>query len=224
MVERLCDRVPDQRGYTLIELLVALTILAFVLAGMYQGLNNLTSTVVEAEERVVNLDEARVLMATVTKDLRTASRLESTASPFLYADERRVVFYANINTNTGPNRITVFVDATNQFVEQTVAPDAASCPNCTYSGTPTTRVVGRWVANRSSQPIFRFFDGTGAVVAAPLTDPLEATDSAELALLRTIEAVEVNLSIRRTQTIGSKGTTLINRVRLPNVDYNPPTS
>ena len=214
----------DEKGFTLVELLVAVTILAFVLAGMYQGINNLSSTAVEAEERVVNLDEARVLMATVTKDLRTATRLESTVSPFLYADERQIIFHANIYTNTGPNRVTVFVDGTNQFVEQTVAPNAGSCPNCTYTGTGTTRVVGRWVANPTTQPIFRFFDGTGAQVAAPLSDPLEAGDPAELAILRTIESVEVNLSIRRTQTIGSKGTTLINRVRLPNVDYNPPTS
>jgi prepilin-type N-terminal cleavage/methylation domain-containing protein len=214
----------DEKGFTLVELLVAVTILAFVLAGMYQALNNLSSTAVEAEERVVNLDEARVLMATVTKDLRTATRLESTASPFLYADERRIVFHANINTNTGPNRVTVFVDGTNQFVEQTVAPNAGSCPNCTYTGTGTTRVVGRWVANPTTQPIFSFFNGLGNPVAAPLGDPLEASDPAELPLLRSIESVEVNLSIRRTQTIGSKGTTLINRVRLPNVDYNPPTS
>ena len=214
----------DEGGFTLVELMVALTMLAFVLAGVYQGLNNLMSSTTEAEERIVNLDEARVLMATVTKDLRTATRLESTTSPFVYADQRKIVFHANINTNTGPNLVTVFVDPNFQFVEQTVTPAPGSCPTCTYTGTGTTRVVGRWVANPTSQPIFRFFDGTNAEVAAPLSDPLEATDPAELAVLRTIESVEVNLSIRRTSTIGSKGTTLINRVRLPNVDYNPPTS
>jgi prepilin-type N-terminal cleavage/methylation domain-containing protein len=219
---RTCAR--NDGGFTLVELLVAMTILGFVLAGVYQGLNNLTSTATEAEERIVNLDEARILMATVTKDLRTATRLESTASPFVYADQRKIIFHANINTNTGPNLVTVFVDGTNQFVEQTVTPNSGSCPSCTYTGTGTTRVVGRWIANPTSQPIFRFFDGTNVEVAAPLSDPLEAGDPTELAVLRTIESVEVNLSIRRTQTIGSKGTTIINRVRLPNVDYNPPTS
>jgi hypothetical protein len=47
---------------------------------------------------------------------------------------------------------------------------------------------------------------------APGVDPV---------LLKEIKAVEVTLSVKKTPLISSIPTTLINRVRLPNVDYNP---
>jgi prepilin-type N-terminal cleavage/methylation domain-containing protein len=215
----------DERGFTLVELLVATTILAIVLAGAYQGLASLQSSSVGAHERLVNLDEARILMSTITKDIRTAARLQPTESPFLYADGTEIEFYANINTTTGPNKVTVFVDPELRLVEQTVPPEPnpaypcspTPCDPYVYTAAPITRIVGRWVANTG--PLFRYWDdspvpqelGAGGV---PLTDDE----------LRNIKSIQIELAIRRTQSIGSKPTTLINRVRLPNVDYNPLSS
>jgi prepilin-type N-terminal cleavage/methylation domain-containing protein len=207
----------DERGFTLPELMVAITILAVVLAGTYQGLSNLQTTATGAGERLVNLDEARVLMSTITKDLRTAARLEPTASPFLYADGRKIVLYANINTTTGPNKVTIYVDPGNRLVEETVTPTVATCPPCwAYTNPPKIRVVGRWVANTG--PLFTYYDASPVPVklqpnGGPLTDQE----------LKNIKSIEIELSISRKPQIGARATTLINRVRLPNVDYNPLT-
>ena len=203
-----------QRGFSLVELMVAIVVMGAVLAGMYMGLSNLQTTAAGASERMQNLDEGRVLMATVTKDIRTGTRLSVDQSPFTYADSRRLEFYANINTTTGPNRVNIFVDPQFKLVEQTIAPTASTpCPPCwSYTGTPTVRIVGRWIANSPTEPIFRFFDGTGAEI-----DGTTALDPTEL---KNVDSIEVMLMIRKSQRVG-KPTTLINRVRLPNVDWNP---
>ena len=58
-------------------------------------------------------------MAVSTKDMRTATRLQAGTSPFVLADKREVIFYANLNNNgtsgsvvdNGPRRVRIYVDA-----------------------------------------------------------------------------------------------------------------
>ncbi len=70
--------------------------------------------------------------------------------------------------------------------------------------------MGRYVANATTSPIFRYFDSNGIELT---NAPLSATD--RLA----VDSVEITLSIRRTSTFQLSATTLVNTVRLPNVDY-----
>ena len=207
------------RGQTLFELIAVCTILGIVLTLVYQGINSAGQAIGGTEKRLANLDEARILMAVTTKDVRTATRLQAGTSPFLLADKREVIFYANLNNNgasgsvvdSGPRRIRIYVDAGSQLIEEVIKPDASSVPPAyTYSGAPARRFVGRFVANQASEPIFRFFDSTGLELAAA---PLSATD--RLA----ISSVQITLAIRKSTTFPIADTTLVNTVRLPNVDY-----
>lgn len=206
-----------ESGFTLVEMLVAVVVLAAVLAGAYQALANMQTASVGASERLINLDEARILMATLTKDIRTAARPDPTASPFLYADPTKIQFYANINTTTGPQLVTVYIDGTKRLVEETIAPQGTP-PDYTYpTDTTVTRVVGEWVAN--SGAVFKFFRWNGDLGALEEVTNGGAPLTADQ--MKQVEAIEVTLSIQRTPLIGAVPTTLINQVRLPNVDYNP---
>jgi hypothetical protein len=81
-------------------------------------------------------------------------------------------------------------------------------------------LVGRYVANPPSEPIFTYFyDNAGVSTAfSPSVTPLSSSN----AFL--VTAIRVQLSIRKaiTQPVGR--TTLVNKVRLPNIYYNPETS
>ena len=61
-----------------------------------------------------------------------------------------------------------------------------------------------------SQPIFRYFDANANELTAA---PLSATD--RLA----VNSVQITLAIRRSTTLPVANTTIVNTVRLPNVDY-----
>ena len=198
----------DESGYTLIETMVVMIVMSIILTFVYQVLISTQRTTFAANVRLENLEEARVLMATITKDLRTAARLSPTTSPFVQpttADE--VTFYAYLNTFTEPVRVHIYVDASDRIVEEILRPP--------YTGTPEIRVVGRYVAEEDVFTYFPADDPDTAVQEPALLLPLDAEE------LKQIEAVEVNLSIRKTTNATMTPTTLINRVRLPNVDYQP---
>jgi hypothetical protein len=103
------------------------------------------------------------------------------------------------------------VDSSSQLIEEVTKPASNSVPpNYLYTGTPTKRFVGRYVANPVSQPIFRYYDDDGAELTPA---PLSAAN------LLAVNSVEITLSIRRSTTLPIASTTIVNTVRLPNVDY-----
>jgi prepilin-type N-terminal cleavage/methylation domain-containing protein len=214
-------RARGERGQTLFEVIIVVALLGVVLTMVYEGIDSAARAIAGTEKRLGNLDEARLLMAVTTKDVRTATRLQAGTSPFVLANSREVIFYANLNNNgssgsvvdNGPRKVRIYVDATSELIEQVTKPDASSvAPAYTYNGTPTNRYVGRYIANATTLPIFQYFDANG--VALPTTSaPLSASD--RLA----VDSVEITLSIRRTSTFQLSATTLVNTVRLPNVDY-----
>jgi hypothetical protein len=83
-------------------------------------------------------------------------------------------------------------------------------PAYTYNGAATNRFVGRFIANTATNPIFRYYDSNGNELTAA---PLSASD--RLA----VDSVQVMLSIRKSTSLKVANTTLLNTVRLPNVDY-----
>jgi type II secretory pathway pseudopilin PulG len=212
-------RLHGARGQTLFEVIAVTTILGIVLAMVYTGISSAGQALGGTEKRLANLDEARVLMAVATKDIRTATRLQAGTAPFATANKREVIFYANLNNNgasgsvvdNGPRRVRIFVDSNSQLIEEVTKPSATSVPpNYTYTGTPTRRFVGRYVANTAAQPIFRFYDDDGTELTPA---PLSAAN------LLAVNSVEITLAIRRSTTFPIANTTLVNTVRLPNVDY-----
>ncbi len=200
-----------ETGITLVELLTTIMILGIVLATIYSGLLSGQDTVMGVNERLRNLDEARVLVNVVTKDVRTAVRLTSGSSPFITADRNEAVFYANLDTTGAPKKVRIYVDGEDQLLEQVWDPDVGSvAPDYTYTGSPSVRFVGQYVANETT-PVFTYLDDDDNPLTAT---PLSATD--RLA----IKAVRVTLEIKRTSSYNDATTTVVNRVRLPNLDYN----
>jgi type II secretory pathway pseudopilin PulG len=219
VISRRRTRLRGQRGQTIFEVIVVVALLGVVLTMVYQGINSAGQAIGGVERRLGNLDEARILMAVTTKDVRTATRLQAGTAPFTLANKREIIFYANLNNdgssgsvvNNGPRRVRVFVDSSNQLIEEVVKPDASSVPPAyTYNGATSRRYVGRYVANAADNPIFRYYDANGNEMTAV---PLSAAN--RLA----VHSVEITLSIRRTTTFQVGSTTLRNTVRLPNVDY-----
>jgi hypothetical protein len=209
----------EQAGVTLSELMVTVGLLTVVLGSVVTGFLSVQNATVGGALRLENLDQARILMDNVTKDLRTAVRLGSATSPFLVADKREVTFYANLNLTTAcPKKIHLFVDGQTRLIEEMTEPDAGgSPPTCAYSGSPVDRLVGRYVANPASEPIFTYYydDGTADVAFDASVTPLSAAD------LLLVNGVGIQLSIRKPTNYAMNETTLVNKVRLPNVDYNP---
>ncbi len=202
----------NQQAFSTIEVVVTVAILGLVMTTVFQGFSSSQTALENTSSRLRNLDEARVLMAATSKDLRTAVRLQSGTSPFLVANGLTATFFANLDTTSAPKKVHIYVDVTSQLVEEVWNADVGSvAPNYTFSGAPHVRFVGRYVANTNAAPIFQYLDVNGGALNAT---PLNAAD------LLAVRAVKIVLQVKRATNAPIATTTLVNRVRLPNLDYN----
>lgn len=192
-------------------------ILSLVLAVLYRGLDGMQLATQRSKERLVNLEEARVMMSTVTKDLRTAARLDSETSPFVLADDREMIFYANLGSTDGPSKVRIFVDADNRLIEQITVADAGSAPNYTYTGTAVNKAVSSYVVPDVAIFKYQFFNNDTLTFTDLTALPLSETDRAR------VQSVEITISMQQPSGINTPESTLVNRVRLSNIYYNPST-
>lgn len=213
-MERL-RRPGDERGFTIVETMVAVVLLAIVMAVLYRGMDSLQRATVGNEERLVNLEEARVVMATITKDIRAGAALQPGTAPFVAAAARELTMYANIGSTAGPSKIRMYVDTENRLIEEVTPPDPGSGPNYTYTAAPKVRAVGSYVVPGTTIFTYQYFDDATGNFVTLGNLPLSSADRLK------VESVDVSLSIRKSSTAPTPATTLRNRVRLTNVYYNP---
>jgi prepilin-type N-terminal cleavage/methylation domain-containing protein len=217
-------RLGDQSGFTLIEMVVVISILGVVLA-IVQGMTVMAFKDVGSNAtRLDQAQQAKSGMESMSKVLRTAvlpSKLLGSCtlcniSAFLQGSTSSVSFYANVNNpgNTvGPSKASYTVDATGKLVEVIQPPDAhlvtdtnyqycdATLSSCT---TDRTRVVAYGVSGLNT--LFTYYDKFGVVIPPPL-DAVELTK---------VASMDIVLTVKRTANV--KGTTLTQRVTLVNAD------
>jgi prepilin-type N-terminal cleavage/methylation domain-containing protein len=232
---RLSRRLRADQGVTLVEMSMVMVLLGAIMAFTLQSVASFQRSATGGVHRIENLNEARILMQVITKDIRTAAKLDAATPPFpdgpsgVYpvdgitrADDFEVLFLANLNQSTQcPKLIRLYIDNVDKLIEAVTEPSSGAPPSCTYPATPTrTRLVGRYIANSASEPVFTYYydsDGDGLLEPFPTSQtPLTVSDALQ------VKAIGVRLSIRKDTSLSVADTTIENRVRLPNVYYNPP--
>jgi prepilin-type N-terminal cleavage/methylation domain-containing protein len=189
-------RSRGQAGVTMVEMAVVIALLGLVLAMAMQGLVSYQRATAAADTRQQNLEEARNVMAVLTKDLRTANA-------FSAATATDVTFTAllNIGSTAPPNQVRLYVDGSGVLREVVTAPDDPTASPITYTGAGTIRVVGRGLTATSSLLSYR-----------DSTDTATATLTAGTSVVGT---VSVDLPSRSGTDVPA--TVLTSRVFLPNV-------
>jgi prepilin-type N-terminal cleavage/methylation domain-containing protein len=190
------ERDRGQAGVTLVEMAVVVALLGLVLTMAFQGLVSYQRATASADTRQQNLDQARTVMAVLTKDLRTATE-------FTTLTATDVTFTGLLNTAaTAPaNQLRLYVDSGGVLREAVTVPDNPTASPLTYTGTPTTRVVGPGLVLTSSLLSFR--------------DSSDAVTTSLTAVASVIITVSVDLPSRSGGDVPP--TVLSSRVFLPNV-------
>jgi prepilin-type N-terminal cleavage/methylation domain-containing protein len=189
-------RSRGQAGVTMVEMAVVIALLGLVLAMAMQGLVSYQRATAAADTRQQNLEEARNVMAVLTKDLRTANA-------FSAATATDVTFTAllNIGSTAPPNQVRLYVDGSGVLREVVTAPDDPTASPITYTGAGTIRVVGRGLTATSSLLSYR-----------------DSTDTATATLTAvTSVVVTVSVDLPSRSGVDVPATVLTTRVFLPNV-------
>jgi len=221
--ERLDGAQTGEGGYTLVEMVVVIFILAIVLAVVQTTMIMTQRTVTGNGIRVDQSSQARQAMEAVTKTLRTAvlpsllNCYSCTDAAFISGTKNSVKFYANINNNAntvGPSRVSYVVSATGDLTETIQPPDAHAVGDYNYTYcTPSvscpviSRVIARGVP--VAQTIFTYYDKSGTAFAS---STLSASD------LKLVDSIDVVLVVNGIANGTVPGTTLTQRVTLPNAD------
>jgi hypothetical protein len=213
----------------LVEMMVTILLLGIMLTTVYTGIDVLTGAAEGTNTRLQNLDEARLIMAATTKDIRTATAPSAGSSAFVVARPNELEFYANLNNpDAAASKVKLWVNAETELVEEytpATNTDGSVCTQqpCTYDAADTkVRFVGRYVVNNDNSPIaerlFTYLDVNGDELT--IADPQVGLDADQMLQVR---AVRVQLAVSKTQSFDAGVTWMQNTVGLPNVAFQQAT-
>jgi prepilin-type N-terminal cleavage/methylation domain-containing protein len=208
--------VRAQSGYTLIETMVAMTLMSVVIAAAFGVVSAMQRGAMLTTNRFTAEGEAQTISDRITKDIRAAVTTSASGAAFASADQNDVTFYANLADPNGPTRLHAYLTlqpGTNVYLfhEDSTAPDAGgSTGNYTYTTAPQSRIDGKYID--TTQPIFSYYDADNNLIPTPITT---------VAGLRSIDSVAINLRVRVSPN--SPIIVMNAVVHIRNTDYNPNT-
>ena len=211
-------RLHDDRGFTLVELLMTMSILSLVMALITGTTIFMQRSINQTDQRFDDLSQARVAMDATSRWVRSAITVERASStidtqPFAEARRSRVDLIANIGVggaSAAPRRVVLEVVSGNQLREQVWRGTIDAAGEWAQSGSPTTRILARGLTDTR---VFTFFDADG-------NDLTPASDTALTEAVREqVRRVGIAISVRQAPNVGVPASQLTTRVTLPNQFY-----
>ncbi|MGH7612907.1 MAG: prepilin-type N-terminal cleavage/methylation domain-containing protein [Gemmatimonadales bacterium] len=152
----------DERGLTLIEMLVALVVFSAVLAGALAFLRAQSRSFSLGSQRVAMMQNARFTLDVLERDLRTAGTgAPDIQPPLIYLGASVLAFNANHVTNTPGDVFAVYnnPDAPSGSTAAMIQADRATIP-LTAVAYPDTTYLSRGVNSPAETIVFFFLDDT----------------------------------------------------------------
>ncbi|MDA8195923.1 MAG: hypothetical protein M0019_01715 [Actinomycetota bacterium] len=183
-------------GLTLIELLVASTLFSFILVMTLNLVNTFEVSRANISARSNNTASAMTAMSEITRNIRNAINLSSTATPLTYAAPNEIKFSAFDPTTNSTKALDLV--ATYQ--------SGSSCPCSLYEKETSPKTLSLLLAtNLTSNQIFTFANGvttngkTTTAVTVPSTGTTSTTTLNQIALVTvTLDVSELNNSTNAT--------------------------
>ncbi len=208
----------DERsdGFTMVEVLVAMLLLSIVSLMLLSTFSSFARTTVEVQTRSATLNDSRVALETITRDLRAANPIDDVSvAPAIY--DRQVSFSVYCSTpganGCGANRlrsITYRLNTTTRALERVVGTGVRPLVGPTgFTTLPTLERPGA-IVNTASEPVFKYYDKDGVQLSTAGTDTGGGTYFRDCT-----KTVEINLRVRSEPGLEST-TDITTRIALRN--------
>lgn len=184
-----------KKGFSIVEIIVAVSIFSLIIValGTFQKdvffLNNVLRNSISASQ------DAQVIMRTIAKELRTASRGADGSFAIVAAGTSSLTFYSDIDADGIAERVRYFIQDT-QLRKGIIK---ASNPPYTYTGSESfSTLIYNVVATTTS--LFSYYDGTYAGTTTPLSNPVTFANVRLIKVQVTIDADPQRSPVQRTYT------------------------
>ncbi len=222
-------------GFTLVELIVSMSILGLIMSLVTALLIASQKQVASTYIRLDDVDQARTGIDTVSRTLRTAvepAQLQvnctsctgaaSTSTALTSAQTSSIQLFANTGSAAGPNLVTFTasydsVKSQGNLTELIQPPDAGSAPNYSYTSCtigPGCSILSKAVVRGLKWPLpasmFNYYDNTGAEIVPGSGVSLTPQQ------LIAVDSIAINLTVKTTNRYNTGPTSIAARVGLPN--------
>lgn len=158
-----------QKGFTLIEVLITISIFVVLIFGVSATLNDIFINSNQQLLSMSNIDQARSALATFTNELRNATTGSDGSYPLNQAGDSQIIFFSNLGTsNTTIKRIRYYVSGSTLY-KGVVLPSGNPLTYNLSSEAVIPVINGISV---SGTPSFSYYDGnyngTGTALAQPV--------------------------------------------------------
>jgi prepilin-type N-terminal cleavage/methylation domain-containing protein len=175
--------VKREDGWTLIELLFVLAILAVILAGIFELFQVSVESWRRSYHSTLAREEASRALNLIKKDLREATPL--TDEPAInYAHQNKLIFYSNVDPGDPPEKVEYVLSGSN-FLRKVTQPDTTQPPYA-YTGSPQVTTLTVYCRNETNHPLFLYFSSTTETLS---NLPLSLNDR------QSVKIVRINLRI-----------------------------
>jgi prepilin-type N-terminal cleavage/methylation domain-containing protein len=169
----------DERGMTLVELVVAMMIGTIVIAGAMMALTKAFQVQKEAQDRTDATQRGRLAMETMTRELRSQVCMGTPRTAIKAADNNSVSFTADLSGGaTLPDKYVLTYDPTAKTITEYMYDGSGTYPTLVFPASPTrTRLLLTNVVASGTAPIFAYYalqagsDGANTQLSpVPLSD------------------------------------------------------
>jgi prepilin-type N-terminal cleavage/methylation domain-containing protein len=132
----------DERGFTLTELLVAMTVGTVLLLAAFMLLDRSFTASGEIADRTDSLQRGRLTMERLTQQLRSQVCLGEDNAPIVAGTGYSVSFYADLSDGTRPIQLrTLTYDPTTRSITQSIVQGSGTYPDLTFTSPATTTTL-----------------------------------------------------------------------------------
>jgi hypothetical protein len=161
----------SSKGFTMPEILVVIFGFGLIAVGLIALVSQIFVGSNKQSMVIADSDQARRLAFGLVGEVRNAVTASTGAYPLDTAQAQQLIFYANIDTAPGVEKVRYFVQ-NGKLMKGVIKYNGASYP----SASEQVFTVQNNLAN-GSDPIFTYYDGTymGSSTQAALTQPVSVT-------------------------------------------------
>jgi prepilin-type N-terminal cleavage/methylation domain-containing protein len=194
---RKLHRTADQGGFSLIELMITTAILPIVLSAAYLVFITLSGNYSSISAQSEATSEAQRAMDTMVREIRQAQEITSNGGALEVALPGKCSFYADMDHDGVPERITYYVDGSDLY--RAVGTPSNQVYPYAYVDGPAQRVVN---LTTSSAVVFTYFNNGSPNTPATSTVPAS------------VSAVGIRLSASRPAQNGQVSVDFTTRVKI----------